>query len=617
VSLLVVGLHFLPSISQIHFADGMFLVSTVSALMAGVTAAAAALLYVFVPKKGLWFASFILYALLVATTANLVLSTGETSSPFIALWIAVALFSGIFGLGGLLFMVVLGSSYVVYLFVGGPTVQSILIAGLAMFAPLIASFIIWHSKSAKDELRDRAYQELATELSHESNKADVVINAIEDGVVAIDKQGIIQLINPAAQHIIGWSSGDAIGLTYKSVIKLNDRQDKPVSVSNDPIEKVLADGKEVETEDFSTQTESGKKVLLSLIISPIGQPSSGAIIVFRDITKSKAAEREQAEFISTASHEMRTPVASIEGYLGLAMNPNTATVDARAQDYITKAHESAQHLGRLFQDLLDVSKAEDGRIGNNPSVVDVVEFVGDIAGGLEPKAREKGLQFLYKPASSSQSANDRFMAPVYYANVDNDHLREVVSNLIENAIKYTPQGDVTVDITADDEHITISIADSGIGIPAEDIPHLFQKFYRVDNTDTREIGGTGLGLYLCRRLAEVMNGAIRVSSEYKRGSTFYLDIPRIEHEEAARLIETSTELAAAQTEAPTILPQPQAAMLETPQPTVAATPAYTPPIPVSTPVMAPTTPPIATPVPPSVPVRSTIQVPVRGPGETS
>ena len=124
--------------------------------------------------------------------------------------------------------------------------------------------------------------------------------------------------------------------------------------------------------------------------------------------------------------------------------------------------------------------------------------------------------------------------PAYYANVDADHLREVVSNLIENAIKYTPDGEVVVDITGDDKTITISVQDSGIGIPAEDLPHLFQKFYRVDNSDTREIGGTGLGLYLSRRLAEAMSGRLFVISEYRKGSTFFLEIPRTRTDEAMR-----------------------------------------------------------------------------------
>ncbi len=605
VSLLVIGIYLLPSVVQIEFVSGIFSVSLAAAILAGITAVAAVVLYVSAPKKHAAAASFVLYTLLLATTGNLVMSTGETASPFIALWIAVSLFAGIFNYVGLTLLLLIGLAYMTYAITTYAITDNLFIAGLALFAPLIASFIIWHSKSTKDDQRDRAYQELASELSHEVNKADVVINAIEDGVVAVDKKGIIQLINPAAQRIIGWSSGDAVGLSYKSVVKLNDRQDQPVTVSNDPIEAVLAGSREVSSEDFSTTTEGGRKVLLSVVVSPIGQPSTGAILVFRDITKAKAAEREQAEFISTASHEMRTPVASIEGYLGLAMNPNTATIDERAQGYIQKAHESAQHLGRLFQDLLDVSKAEDGRISNNPSVVNVVEFIGDIMQGLRAKAEEKGLHFVYKPTSSERPMSDRLVAPVYYANVDNDHLREVVSNLVENAIKYTPQGDVTVDISADDEHVTVSVADSGIGIPAEDIPHLFQKFYRVDNSDTREIGGTGLGLYLCRRLAEVMNGSIHVNSEYKRGSTFYLEIPRIESEEATRLMEEATIKAEQAANRPAITSIHSGLPAEPPT-TAAATPQ--PQQPASAPIAS------SQQAAPAAP-RAVVQVPVRGPGQ--
>jgi len=235
---------------------------------------------------------------------------------------------------------------------------------------------------------------------------------------------------------------------------------------------------------------------------------------------------------------MRTPVASIEGYLGLALNPATAHIDEKARDFITKAHESAQHLGRLFQDLLDISKVEDGRMKNNPKVINVNEFLKDIFDGLATKASEKQLNYIFMPDIVGES-KEKSLQPIFYANIDPDHFREVVSNLIENAIKYTPSGEVVVNVTGDDKQISVSVKDSGIGIPAEDIPHLFQKFYRVDNSDTREIGGTGLGLYLSRRLAEAMSGNLRVESKYKEGSTFYLEIPRMNSSEAKQRLESA------------------------------------------------------------------------------
>jgi signal transduction histidine kinase len=374
---------------------------------------------------------------------------------------------------------------------------------------------------------------------------------------------------------------DALALNYKSILKLVDKEGNELAPSVDPVVQALASNQQVKSDEFSLLTNSGKKLLISIVVSPVGQPGSGVIIVFDDITKEKAEEREQAEFISTASHEMRTPVASIEGYLGLALNPATAQIDDKARDFITKAHESAQHLGHLFQDLLDVTKADDKRLSNNPKAVDVAAFVHDIVQGLTPKAHEKGLRILYKPQPDDEDdkGGERRINPAYFANVDNDHLREIVANLVENAIKYTPSGDVVIDVTGDNDHIVISVADSGIGIPKEDQGHLFQKFYRVDNSATREIGGTGLGLYLCRKLAEAMGGRIWLDSEFQKGSTFYLEVPRITHEEATRLIEEAS------------IREEQAAFRQSEQAAIAPSmpePAPAPPQPVAQPPQTPT-----------------------------
>ena len=518
------------------------LVSDAAALLAGISLAVGFISYLWVPKKYVFWGSFGAFALLVTMSAMLIIDTGGTSSPFIALWMVVSVFAGIFGAYGLTPLFLAVTTYLILQYLGGTLGREAIVAiVLAGELPLGVSYLIWHVKSKTDSKDDLAYRELASELSQVASKSEVVINAIGDGVIALDSHGIIQLINPAAQQIIGWGKQDALSLDYKSVLKLIDKRGNELTPANDPVSQVMATNKEVVTNDLTLLTNSGKKLLVSVVVSPVGQPGSGVIVVFRDITKEKAEEREQAEFISTASHEMRTPVASIEGYLGLALNPNTAQIDEKARDFINKAHQSAQHLGRLFQDLLDVSKAEDGRLSNNPKVVDVVEFIHDIVEGLKPKATEKGLHVLFKPEpDDGRDITERRLSPVFYVNVDNDHLREVVANLVENAIKYTPKGDVVVDVDGDAEHVKISIADSGIGIPKEDQVHLFQKFYRVDNSDTREIGGTGLGLYLCRRLTEAMNGRIWLDSEYKKGSTFYVELPRIDHEEAQRLIEAAS-----------------------------------------------------------------------------
>lgn len=526
------------------------------------TIAIAAISYIWSPKKYFFEIALANFYLLTAMTALLVYETGQASSPFLALWMVVGVFSGIFGLLGIGPYAVLVSGFLVYLFMHHDlslsTFATTIFAGII---PIGLSYVIWHGGPKKDA-SDQAYRQLENEFSQVAGKSEVVINAIADGVIAVNASGVIELINPAAQQIIGWGKQDAVGLDYRSVLKLTNSKNEELDDATDPVAQVLATNKQVANNNLVLITNSGKKILVSLLISPVGQIGSGAIVVFRDITREKAEERQQAEFISTASHEMRTPVASIEGYLGLALNPATAQIDEKARDYIQKAHESAQHLGRLFQDLLDVSRADDGRLQNEPKVINVTEFCHDIVEGLRPKAEEKGLRLTYKPKPDDEPHMDRSersektVSPIYYVNVDPDHLREVVANLVENAIKYTLHGDVIVDISGDPENVEISIKDSGIGIPPEDISHLFQKFYRVDNSETREIGGTGLGLYLCRRLAEAMNGRIWAESQYQRGSTFFLSVPRLANDDAQRIIEQASAEPAHIIPARTMAPMP-------------------------------------------------------------
>ena len=510
-------------------------VSDSAAGVAGIGSLIVLILCFWLPRRHETGIGIFVYLLTVTVATTTIITSGGVVSPFLVMWIIVAIFAGFFGavilgiMGLLVILQIIATSVQ-----QGINIQFIIGYLFFGFLPLIFSLILWVRRQKTDDNTSS----LKNKLSAVESKSDVVINAIDDGVLAISKDGNIELINPSAQQIIGWDQGDALGLNWKSVLKLVTSDGKDVEDLENPIAQSLSKNQPTHNDKLFLLTSSEKRILVSIVSSPVGTDGEGIIVVFRDITKEKAEEREQAEFISTASHEMRTPVASIEGYLGLALNPATAHIDEKARDFITKAHESAQHLGRLFQDLLDISKVEDGRMKNNPKIINVNEFLKDIFDGLATKADEKQLNYIFMPDIIDEG-KEKSLQPIFYANIDPDHFREVVSNLIENAIKYTPSGEVVVNVTGDDKQISVSVKDSGIGIPAEDIPHLFQKFYRVDNSDTREIGGTGLGLYLSRRLAEAMSGNLRVESKYKEGSTFYLEIPRMNSSEAKQRLESA------------------------------------------------------------------------------
>lgn len=562
VSASVAGIYLWEFIAGKPHVSYPFVVDTISAIIAAATTIICLTMYMWVPKKAVFPISLFIYFLTVSIAASLIVQTGNLASPFIAAWMLISLFAGIFGLWASLPMFLLVGAFagMQYITDGGISVESIIILCAGGLLPLIAGLIVWRrdSDNTDNTKGETPYHNVKDKLGEVTAKSEVVINAIGDGVVAIDSLGNIKLINPAAQDIVGWNSADAISLNYKSVLKLINHSEKELDSANDPIAQVLNLNQQVRTNDLGLETKSGKKILISLVVSPIGEVGSGVIAVFHDITKEKAEERQQAEFISTASHEMRTPVASIEGYVSLAMNPRTAQIDIRAREYLNKAHQSAQHLGHLFQDLLDVSKADDGRLSNNPKVVNIVALVQDTVQSFKPKATEKGLRLIFKPMPDDD--NVKHIAPEYSVNLDNDHIREVIDNLVENAIKYTLAGDVIVDVTATDDHVVVSVKDSGIGISAEDMPHLFQKFYRIDNKDTREIGGTGLGLYLSRRLTEIMGGRIWAESTLGVGTTFFVDLPRVSSEQAQMITEQSALVAqenAVQTDQPA-LNQPQA-----------------------------------------------------------
>jgi signal transduction histidine kinase len=199
-------------------------------------------------------------------------------------------------------------------------------------------------------------------------------------------------------------------------------------------------------------------------------------------------------------------------------------------------------LGKLFQDLLTSAKAEDGRLQNHPVVIELGGFLERIADDLRLIAEKKGLVVEYiigienpQNIKSNTIGGQKMIKPLYYVYADVERLSEVLVNLTDNAVKYTENGKITVSLTGNDSIVQIRVQDSGIGIPSEDIPHLFEKFYRVDTTATRTINGTGLGLYICRKIIELYNGRIWVDSKLGKGSTFYINLPRISSKTAQEL----------------------------------------------------------------------------------
>lgn len=484
---------------------------------------------------------------------------GPQSLAYIGMWAISTFFIGIYGIP-----LLLGSAFISLVYVAldinfqfsiVETYHYIFLATEVLAA--LVSYLFWKRRFMS--IQEQQVTQLTGKLESNEQQSGVLIQSIADGVIVTNTDGKITLMNPAAAVMTEWPLADAMNVDATLVVKLSRENGEDLPAEDNPFTQVLRK-KEHSAQTLQLTGRDEKKLIISLVVSPVTLPDSqelaGAVAVMRDISEERAAEKQRADFISTASHEMRTPVAAIEGYLALALNEKVSTIDSRARGYLDKAHTSTQHLGKLFQDLLTSSKAEDGRLSNHPTVVEMGAFLQQLTDDLKFSAEKKGLfaEFLIGAsneaidATNKDSVSTHVLKPLYYVYADPDRMREVITNLFDNACKYTESGKISIGLTGDQEVVQMYVKDTGDGIPAEDIPHLFQKFYRVDNSATRTIGGTGLGLFICRKIVELYHGRIWVESEIGKGSTFFINLPRVTTQRAQQL--QATEAATPQTTSP-------------------------------------------------------------------
>ena len=431
--------------------------------------------------------------------------------------------------------------------------------------------------------------------------ANLVLNTTDSGVIIVLPTGVIEYINPAAVSLLGGQMAqNFLGAKLEDILKLENGQGVAIPAQNNLVFYAINNGQNYTTRGYFLVNLQGQKKPVAFKVITAHSPKNERIVTFYDITSELEAESEQAEFISTASHEMRTPVASIEGYLGLALNPKTATIDERAKKYLEEAKKSSQHLGKLFRDLLDVTKLDDKRIKAHLTPIEVTSTVRSIAEGQIPKMSEKNIHFTFGSSSSANMNGGRVINQEVFAAVDVDFLREIINNLIENAIKYTNNGGgIWVNVRGDGDRVLINVTDTGIGISPEDSKHVFQKFYRADNSETRTIGGTGLGLYIVKERVEAMSGSTWVESTFGEGSTFYVAFPRLTYEEYLRRkqIEVNTQ---AMTPQNSVASTPNMSTPSVSEPSENQTPA---------PMQFPTE--TTTPIPAVAPVSTTMNMPVQ------
>lgn len=491
-----------------------------------------------IKKKFLRFSAILLSLLTLGNVLILIWQSGSFDSAFYSLWLLVLAVSGLFSFGYTAALFTLTGGYFLYQALQSGHSSTFAVNKLEIIITTLIALVLarlFHAKTHQVGRTARHAEALSGQLNKETFKTDLLMKSMGDGVIVVDPDLNIRFLNPAAQMLTGWNEEDAHDINWRQVMPLRDAQDKLLGDQDDPFMLAWRHGKSYMSNNLSLLTKGERRIALAVTVSPIYGPShkiDGGIGVFRDISHEKEIERQRNEFVSTASHEMRSPLATIEGYLSLAMNPQMATIDKVARKYLEKAHESTARMGQLFKDLLSVTKLEDSSFVSHIEIFDIGALVQEVIEDMQFVAKAKKIQLDLR-SSIGDLVKQKSILPFYYVSADRERLREVITNLIDNAIKFTNTGEVSVSLNGDHATVTVNIKDTGIGIAREDMPHLFQKFYRIKNP-AAATEGTGLGLYLCRSIIELYGGKIWVESVPSKGSTFKFTLPRQKQPEIAR-----------------------------------------------------------------------------------
>ena len=347
-------------------------------------------------------------------------------------------------------------------------------------------------------------------------ESDALFLSIGDGVIVTDNRGSISRVNQAALDILGYEEKDVIGKWYPNAIQAEDESGKLIPNIDRSITQVFLTGKPV-TGRVYFRKKDDTRIAVGLNVSPVlldGHPI-GAIEVFRDITQEVLLDKAKDEFISIASHQLRTPASGVKQYASMLLEGYAGKLTAAQKKMIKTIYDSNERQITIVNDLLRVAHVDAGQVQLNLETIDMVSLIADILNEQAHifKERRQTIRFMHDE-------------PQLTSAVDVKNMRMVIENIIDNASKYTPQHkNIHVTVLRTRSSIKIHVQDEGVGIPKKDLANIFKKFSRLENALSVEVGGTGLGLYWAKKIVKLHAGTIRVQSEVGSGSVFTISIP--------------------------------------------------------------------------------------------
>jgi PAS domain S-box-containing protein len=352
---------------------------------------------------------------------------------------------------------------------------------------------------------------LLRQLTHEHERAAAVLASVGEGVTTLDLAGRPTQVNPALEGLTGRNAGDLIGAEWLDALQLFGPRGQAVDWPGSTAARAIAERRVIATSGFDLHLArpGGERVPVAVTAAPllVGEELTGAVVVLRDVSREREVDQLKSSLVSTVSHELRTPLTMIQGFSELLLSRELGA--ERSREALEQVHSSAQRLGRLIDDLLSVSRIDSGKLTVELAVLDVTAVADEVV-----------VAFADARVESSTGPG---LPPVL---ADRDKLVQILTNLVSNALKYSPAPN-PVSLTANvvGDHIELAVADRGIGMSEEERVRVFEKFNRVDRPEVRQVGGTGLGLYITKSLIELQHGQLWVQSEPGVGSTFSFSLP--------------------------------------------------------------------------------------------
>ncbi|MBX5456846.1 MAG: PAS domain S-box protein [Thermogemmatispora sp.] len=358
----------------------------------------------------------------------------------------------------------------------------------------------------------------AQSLVREQERLAAIFQYSTDGILTVDHAFRIIDFNPAMERLTGWRESEVLGRFYYDVLRPKDRQGNDLGLENSPILQAFA-GKPVVNREIQITARDGQRFSVSVSASCVhsarGEPMNG-ILTVRDISREREQEEQRSMFISVISHELQTPIAIIKGYASTLARSDASFDRETLRARLLAIEEEADRLNKLVGNLLYASRIEAGGLHMEIAPLDLEPLIRGVVRRFQARSADLDIKVQLPPN-----------LPLVMA--DRDRIEEVLENLLDNALKYSPrQRTVTVSCSTVGDEVIVSVSDQGMGISLRDQERLFQRFQRINHPSTSGRPGAGLGLYICRAIIEAHGGRIWVESALHQGSTFSFSLPRKE-----------------------------------------------------------------------------------------